>query len=111
MVPKRLNKDFFANRKAQSYWALRLRFEATYKAVVDKLPYNPDDLISIDPELPELSNLLMQLSQPTYELNNVGKVVIDKNPEGTTSPDLADAVMICFQPGSRAMEIWHKLGE
>jgi hypothetical protein len=111
MVPKRLNKDFFANRKAQSYWALRLRFEATYKAVVDKLSYNPDDLISIDPNLSELSMLLMQLSQPTYALNNVGKVVIDKNPEGTTSPDLADAVMICFQPGSRALEIWSKLGD
>jgi phage terminase large subunit len=111
MVPKRQNKDFFANRKAQSYWALRLRFEATYKAVVDKLPYNPDDLISIDSELPELGSLLMQLSQPTYELNNVGKVVIDKNPEGTSSPDLADAVMICYQPGSRALEIWAKLGE
>lgn len=111
MVSRRLNKDFFANMKSQSYWALRLRFEATYKAVVDKLDYNPDDIISIDPNLPELQRLLMQLSQPTYCLNNVGKVVIDKNPEGTTSPDLADAVMICFNPGSRAMEIWGKLGE
>lgn len=111
MVPKRLNKDFFANRKAQSYWALRLRFEATYKAVINKLPYVADDLISIDPELPELNSLIMQLSQPTYALNNVGKIVIDKLAEGTTSPDLADAVMICFQPGSRSLEIWSKLGE
>lgn len=111
MVPKRLNKDFFANRKAQSYWALRLRFEATYKAVVDKLPYNPDDLISIDPQLPELNMLILQLAQPTYALNNVGKVVINKLAEGTNSPDLADAVMICFQPGSRALEVWSKLGE
>lgn len=111
MVPKRQNKDFFANRKAQSYWALRLRFQETYKAVVEGLEYDPDGIISLDPDLPDLNNLIMQLGQPTYCLNNVGKVVIDKNPEGTHSPDLADAVMMCFQPGSRAIELWIKLGE
>lgn len=111
MVPKRLNKDFFANRKAQAWWALRLRFQETYRAVVEKLPYEPDNIISIDPNIDELERLTMELSQPIYSINNVGKVVIEKTPEGVKSPDLGDAVMICFQPSSRALEIWAKLAD
>ncbi|ARP90311.1 TerL protein [Bordetella genomosp. 9] len=109
MVPKRLNKDFFANAKAQAWWALRLRFQATFRAVVEGLDYNPDDLISIDPQLPNLGALCAELSQPTYSINAVGKVVIDKKPDGTKSPNLADAVMIAYQPASRALEIWARL--
>jgi phage terminase large subunit len=111
MVEKRLNKDFFANLKAQSWWALRLRFQATYRAVVEKMEFNPDDIISIDPKLRELLPLTMELSQPTYSINTVGKIVIDKMPSGMRSPNLADAVMICFQPAARALDVWIKLGQ
>lgn len=101
MVPKRKNKDYFANLKAQSWWALRLRFQATHRAVVDGLPYEADEIISIDPSVPELSALAMELSQPTYSINTVGKIVIDKKPDGAPSPNLADAVMIAFHPAKR----------
>lgn len=101
MVPKRKNKDYFANLKAQSWWALRQRFQATHRAVVEGMPCSPDELISIDPNLPELITLTMELSQPTYSINTVGKILIDKQPDGTRSPNLADAVMIAFQPGKR----------
>jgi phage terminase large subunit len=111
MVPKRKNKDHFANLKAQAYWALRLRFQATHRAVIDKLAYNPDDLICIDPALPELGALIVELSQPTYDTNTAGKKLVEKTPEGAKSPNLADAVMICFQPAHRALDIWKKLGE
>ncbi len=110
MVPKRKNKDFFANSKAMSWWALRLRFQATYRAVVEKLPYEADQLISIDPQLEELLPLTLELSQPTYSVNTVGKIVIDKAPDGTRSPNLADAVMIAFNPSNRGLEVWLKLG-
>jgi phage terminase large subunit len=110
MVPKRKNKDFFANAKAQAWWALRLRFQATYRAVVEKLPYEADQLISIDPQLEELLPLTMELSQPTYSINTVGKILIDKAPDGTRSPNLADAVMIAYQPSNRGLEVWLKLG-
>jgi hypothetical protein len=33
----RTNADFFANLKAQNWWALRARFHATYRAVVEGL--------------------------------------------------------------------------
>ena len=110
MVPKRKNKDFFANAKAQAWWALRLRFQATYRAVVEKLPYRADDLISIDPQLEELLPLTMELSQPTYSINTVGKILVDKAPDGTRSPNLADAVMIAYQPSGRWLDVWLKLG-
>jgi phage terminase large subunit len=111
MVPKRKNKDFFANAKAQAWWALRMRFQATYRAVVEKMPYMADDLISIDLSCEELLPLLSELNQPTYSINSVGKIQIDKSPDGARSPNLADAAMISFQPSTRALEIWAKLGQ
>lgn len=109
MVSKRKNKDFFQNFKAQSWWALRIRFQQTYRAVVEGMAVDPDAIISIDPALPNLARLITELSQPTYSINTVGKVVIDKAPDGTRSPNLADAVMIRFHPGARALDIWAAL--
>jgi hypothetical protein len=111
MVPKRKNKDFFANLKAQSWWNLRMRFEATHKAVVQRLPFDPEEMISLDLGLKELSPLQAELSQVTYSINATGKIVIDKMPPGTSSPNRADSLMICFSPQSRALEIWAKLAE
>lgn len=79
-----------------SWWALRLRFQATYRAVVEKMPFEPDQIISIDPKLPELTQLVTELSQPTYDVNTVGKILINKTPDGTASPNRADAVMIAY---------------
>jgi hypothetical protein len=109
MVPKRKNKDFFLNAKAQAWWSLRMRFQETYRAVVEGMPYDPDAIISIRSDLPELSALIMELSQPTYTINGVGKVQIDKKPDGTKSPNLADAVMIAYQPAARSLDIWSRL--
>lgn len=96
---ERTNKDYFANAKAQAWWALRLRFLRTYRAVVLGHPVaDPDALISISPTLPQLSKLTLELSQPTYSENGAGKLLIDKQPEGAKSPNLADAVMIAFAP-------------
>ena len=110
MVPKRKNKDFFANAKAQAWWSLRMRFQQTYRAVVEGMQVNPDDIISIDAALPELQQLTSELSQPTYSINGVGKIVIDKAPDGMKSPNVADATMIVFQPGGRSLETWAALG-
>jgi len=110
MVAERKNKDFFANAKAQAWWALRLRFQNTYRAVVAGLAVPPDEIISIDPNLGELTQLTQELSQPTYSLNWVGKILIDKAPDGMRSPNLADAVMIAFQPSTESLAIWAKLG-
>jgi hypothetical protein len=94
----RTNDDFFANLKAQGYWALRRRFQLTYRAVVEKLPFIEDDIISISSHIPELRKLVSELSQPTYWPNEVGKIIIDKSPDGARSPNLADALMIAYAP-------------
>lgn len=112
MVPKRKNKDFFLNAKSQAWWSLRMRFEQTYRAVVEKMPdVDPENIISIDPNLDELVPLQMELSQIEYSINETGKVKIEKAPKGTTSPNRADATMICFNPKSRSLEVWARLGE
>ena len=41
---------------------------------------------------------MTELSQPTYSINSAGKIIIDKTPDGTKSPNLADAVMMRFAP-------------
>jgi hypothetical protein len=97
----RTNEDFFANYKAQSWWALRRRFQLTYRAVVENITVNPDDIISINSNLKDLNKLILEVSQPTYSQNMVGKIVIDKTPEGGRSPNLADAVCIAFAPAKR----------
>lgn len=104
-APGRINKDFFYNRKAQGWWCLRKLFQATYRAVVEGKPYEPDEIISIPKGLSCLAKLCMELSQPTYGLSATGKVVVDKAPEGTKSPNLADAVMIRFSGQRRSMMI------
>lgn len=109
MVKGRKNKDYFANAKAQAWWALRIRFQNTHRAVAEGLPFKADELISISSSLPYREALVAELSQPTYTINGVGKIVVDKAPEGTKSPNLADSVMIRFAPGRNAMNIWAAL--
>lgn len=95
-VKGRKNKDFFANRKAQAWWSLRTRFQTTYRAINDGMAFNPDEIISISSGAKGYLKLVTELSQPTYAPNGVGKIVINKVPDGARSPNLADAVMIQF---------------
>lgn len=101
-VKGRKNVDHFANRKAQGWWALRLRFQRTYRAVVEGMAFDPDEIISIPLNLPLRAKLVAELSQPTYTLNSAGKIIIDKAPDGSKSPNLADAAMIRFSKNARA---------
>jgi phage terminase large subunit len=101
MIKGRKNKDMFLNLKAQGWWSLRVRFQNTYRAVVEGMDYNADDLISISEDIPatERQILLNELSQPTYGFNDVGKMKINKAPGASKSPNAGDAVMIQYAPG------------
>lgn len=105
MIPGRLNEDFFLNAKGQSWWALRERFRQTYRAVKEGAPFDPDAIISIPKALPNRVKLLGELSQPTYAMNSAGKIFVKKKPEGTKSPNLADAVMIAYAPRRPSIRI------
>lgn len=104
MIEGRKNEDFFENFKAQSWWALRFRFLAVFRAM-QGLPYDPADIISIHSGIPERAKLLVELSQPTWKLSKTGKVMVEKMPDGTMSPNLADSVMIAFAPRRPPMKI------
>ena len=94
----RSNEDLLANAKAQGWWSLRRRFQLTYRAVIEKLPFNPEDIISISSEIYEYKKLMVELSQPTYSQNSNGKILVDKMPDGAKSPNLADSTMVAFAP-------------
>ncbi len=106
-VENRKNKDYYANRKAQAWFSVRKLFQTTFRALDAKtkgepFEYDPDSIISLDSRLPLLGRLCQELSQPTYKINTTGKMLIDKAPDGTRSPNLADAVMIRFARAERA---------
>ena len=92
------NKDFYKNLKAQAWWNVRLRFERTYNAVINGVEHDPTDLISIPAELNERHDLIKELSQATYKIDSKGKMVIEKKASGEKSPNLADALVICYWP-------------
>lgn len=97
----RTNEDFFANPKAQGWWSLRLRFLRTHRAVQEGAQFDPDEMISLSSDLAELTALRAELSRPTWDTNGAGKVIVDKAPDGVPSPNLADAVMMCYAPKPR----------
>jgi hypothetical protein len=101
--PKRKNKDFFGNLKAQSWWSLRRRFRNTHRWVVGdengvKTPCSPDAIISISSKIPSdiRAKLVNELSQPTLGWNDAGKMIVNKTPDGSRSPNLGDVVMMRF---------------
>lgn len=100
----RTNEDFFANRKAQEWWRLMTRFKMTYRAVVEGLPYDPDEIISLDSSTMDakaLTKLCQELSQPTWSQNGSGKILIDKAPQGSRSPNYADQCMMLYSKRAR----------
>ncbi len=97
-----INKDYYANLKAQAWMMLRQRFWYTFQSVTEGIYHDTEELISIDSSLipaQMLHQLKKELSQATSSLSPAKlKVVIDKAPEGTRSPNIADAVVMAFWP-------------
>ena len=94
-----LNKDFYHNLKAQGWWELRLRFERTHRAVTEGLIYDPEELISLPSDLPGLHTLRKELSQATASRTTASlKLVVDKNPDGSRSPNRADSMVEAYWP-------------
>lgn len=103
-----LNKDFYGNLKAQGWWELRMRFERTYRAITEPdFTWSADELISLDSTIPRLAQARKELSQPTKAQNGSLKLIVDKRPEGTRSPNMGDAIMMAYWPATsfRPMKI------
>ena len=96
------NKDFFENLKAQAYWNLSTRLFKTYRAVTKGENYPDDELISIDSTMDNLYELEKELCQPQRKTSAKGKMMIDKKPPGTKSPNLADCVAMMYTPNKKS---------
>ncbi len=94
-----LNKDFYSNLKAQAWWQLRRRFERTWRAVNEPgFTWNADDLISLPSDLPQIRQIEKELSQATTKRDGRLRLAVDKAPDGTRSPNIADAIVMAFWP-------------
>lgn len=92
------NEDFFYNLKAQGWWSLRTRFYKTFRAIKHGELYPHEELISLDSTMPNLHRLTLELSQAQHVYSADGRVQVDKKPDGSMSPNLADAVMMVYNP-------------
>lgn len=92
------NEAMFANLKAQAWWSMRTRVYKTCQAVRNGARYAEDELISFDSANPLLHQLLKELSQATKKSNGALKMIVNKAPDGTKSPNLADAGVMMYFP-------------
>lgn len=92
------NKDKYANLKAQAWYSLRERFYRTWRAVEKGDSHDPAQMISLSSDIPILEQLTKELAQATGSIGGNMKMIVDKTPEGTRSPDLADACVMAFFP-------------
>ena len=92
------NNDFYGNLKAQGWWNLRTRFYKTYQNIINGDNNPHEELISLPSNLPNLHQLKMELSQAVHKYSGSGKLIVDKKPQGSMSPNLADAMVICYTP-------------
>ncbi len=100
------NKDFYANLKAQAWWSVRHRFELTHRCVAGEIEVtDADELISLPSNLPVLRSLMKELCQAVAGQSSAMKMIVDKAPEGTKSPNLADALVMAFFPWREWREI------
>lgn len=98
------HKDYYGNLKAQAWGSIYTRFYKTFrmvKAIKNNEPapnYEADELISLDGTMPNLNQLKKEMAQVRRGSSGSLKMIIDKQPEGTRSPNLADAVVMAFFP-------------
>lgn len=93
------NRDMFANLKAQAWWMVAQRFEKTYRAIEEGIAYDSSELISIDGSIPMLRQIEKELSQPTVKKRPSDlKLLVDKTPEGSKSPNIGDAIVMAAFP-------------
>ena len=107
------NKDMFANIKAQAWWLVADRLKNTYNAVRNGQVFEVDEMIFIDSTMPNVDQLIDELSTPKRDFDNAGRVKVeskaDMKKRDIASPNLADAFIMAFLPVSGAA-LWAKLG-
>jgi phage terminase large subunit len=97
-----LNKDFFSNIKAQAWWLVADRLRNTYNAVRNGQSFPDDEMIFLDGSMPNLDQLMDELSTPLRDYDNAGRVKVESKKDlakrGVSSPNLGDAFIMAFLP-------------
>lgn len=95
------NEDMFHNIKAQAWWSVRVRVWKTWRMITEPgaAVYPADELVSLDSRMPLLYQLIDELAQPVKKDNAASlKMIVDKQPEGTKSPNLGDGFVMSYFP-------------
>lgn len=95
------NEDMFHNIKAQAWWSARIRVWKTWRMITEPgaAVYPADELVSLDSRMPLLYQLIDELAQPVKKDNAASlKMIVDKQPEGTKSPNLGDGFVMSYFP-------------
>ena len=98
------NGDMFANLKAQAWWNVADRLRNTWDAITNGNHYDPADLISISSDLPNLEQLITELSTPKKDYDGADRIKVESKKDllkrEVKSPDLADAFVMAFAPAA-----------
>jgi phage terminase large subunit len=100
MERNKTNRETFRNKRAQFYWKLRDRFEATHRAVTKGEYVNPEEMISLSSSISCLDQLRAEVCRIPLKRNNLGKIQIlskvemAKAPYRLPSPNMGDALMM-----------------
>lgn len=109
----RRNEDTFKNLRAQGWWLLRDRFEATYLAVEKGEYFDPATMISISSSIlvKDREQLKAELIRQQRKRSSGSRLIqlISKDEmrsKGIPSPNMADALMMSFmiQPKKKKRE-------
>jgi phage terminase large subunit len=97
-----LNKDQFANLKAQSWWNVANRLRKTHMWVTEGIECDPDEIISIDPGIDKLEKLITELSTPHKDYDPSGRSKVESKKDlakrDVASPNIADAFIMAYCP-------------
>ena len=96
-----LNRDVYKNLKAQAWQSLANRFYKTYKNITEGVLYPVDELISLDSQMVLLAQLKKELAQATRGHSTALQMVVEKQPQGTKSPNLADCGVMAYLPSNK----------
>jgi phage terminase large subunit len=96
------NAETFLNKRAQYYWMLRDRMKRTFRAVEYGELTSPDELISFNSKMAELTALRTELCQVPRKYNASGRIQLLGKPDmkrlQIPSPNMGDAVMMLMRP-------------
>ena len=103
------NKDTFLNKRAQYWWKLRDRFEATYRAVTKGEYVDPELQISLSSQIQNIDQLRSEVCRIPLKRNNSGRIQIlsktemAKKPYQLPSPNMGDSLMMAMGYSPKAI--------